>query len=161
MINKRVILAGLIGFGAWKLFLKTAVVGYNLEYGFNGVSFVGHNDEDVIFDVALKITNPLPFDTFIHKVDLNFAFNGGLLAQIRQHINRPCFGKTAITTIVRVFIKKSFFEEHFLNFIASGDYSNFVININGLVTIDNIKDFRLNIDLTLYDFLKDYAKGRQ
>ena len=160
MINKRLILAAAIGYGAWELFLRTAITGYNLRYGLAGVQFVGVSPDEIVFDFGLKITNDLPFDTFIYKVDLNVSFNGEPFAVVREHINRMIYGKSVVVVPLRVAFKKDFWKHGFIDFLRSGNYTNWLVNLKGNITIDKLRDFPLNIDINIDTILRAY-EGRE
>ena len=160
-MNKKLLLAAALLYGAWELFGRTAITGYNLTYGLAGVQFVGVSPEDVVFDFGLKITNDLPFDTFIYKVDLDVTFNGEPFARVQEHINRMIYGKSTIVVPLRVAFKKDFWTNGFLDFLKSGNYTNWLINLKGEITIDKLRDFPLNVDINIDTILRAYEGRRE
>lgn len=160
-MNKRLLLTAAFLYGAWELFGRTAITGYNLTYGLAGVQFVGVSPEDVVFDFGLKITNDLPFDTFIYKVDLDVTFNGEPFARVQEHINRMIYGKSTIVVPLRVAFKKDFWTNGFLDFLKSGNYTNWLINLKGKITIDKLRDFPLNVDINIDTILRAYEGRRE
>lgn len=144
---------------AWNVVLKTAIVGYNLKYRLASINYIEANDNSLFFEAGIKIINTLPFATTVYNADLKVSFNGELLFKIeKQPINRRIYGNSSLIVPIVLRLEKRFFENSFLDFLKSGDYLNWLINIKGTVSLDYLSDFPLNIDLTIDDFLPKIEK---
>lgn len=153
-MNKRLVYAALFGWLSWKFLLKTAITGYNLRYGMGGLAFVGYDGDSLVFDVGLDVKNPLPFDVMLYDADFDVLFNGSRMAHLQQNINRRIYGHSAQIVPVRIAIDKKFLQRDFIDFLTSGEYINWRLTLAGTVSVDYLKNFPLNIDFTIEDFVK-------